>query len=56
MKLTFFGTRWYIKARNRRHRQHSALMVTYYYTDIPKSWSIVGKTVGDGYRFTLANH
>ncbi len=29
MKLTFLGTRGYIEARTRRHRRHTALMVTY---------------------------
>lgn len=30
MKLTFLGTRGYIKARTGRHYRHSALLVTYY--------------------------
>lgn len=30
MKLTFLGTRGNIDARTRRHRRHSALMVSYY--------------------------
>ncbi|MGC9349741.1 MAG: MBL fold metallo-hydrolase [Anaerolineae bacterium] len=30
MKLEFLGTRGYIEPRNRRHRMHSALMVSYY--------------------------
>lgn len=30
MKLTFLGTRGYIDARNRRHRRHSSLLITYY--------------------------
>ncbi|WP_119062353.1 MBL fold metallo-hydrolase [Dichotomicrobium thermohalophilum] len=34
MKLTFLGTRGYIEAANRRHRRHSALLVTYYDTDV----------------------
>jgi phosphoribosyl 1,2-cyclic phosphodiesterase len=29
MKLVFLGTRGYIDARNRRHRRHSALLVSY---------------------------
>lgn len=29
MKLTFLGTRGYIEAKTRRHRQHSALLVAY---------------------------
>jgi ribonuclease BN (tRNA processing enzyme) len=29
MKLVFLGTRGYLKARNRRHRRHSALLVTH---------------------------
>jgi phosphoribosyl 1,2-cyclic phosphodiesterase len=34
MKLTFLGTRGYIEAANRRHRRHSALLVSYYDTDV----------------------
>ena len=30
MKLTFLGTRGNIEARSRRHRRHSALLVSYY--------------------------
>lgn len=30
MKLTFLGTRGNIEARTRRHRMHSAMMVSYY--------------------------
>jgi phosphoribosyl 1,2-cyclic phosphodiesterase len=34
MKLTFLGTRGYIKARSRRHRRHSSLQIAYYGTKI----------------------
>ncbi len=34
MKLTFLGTRGYIKARTDRHRMHSSLMVSYRKSDI----------------------
>lgn len=30
MKLLFLGTRGYIRARTRRHRRHTSLMVSYY--------------------------
>jgi phosphoribosyl 1,2-cyclic phosphodiesterase len=32
MKLTFLGTRGNIEARSRRHKRHSALLVTYHHT------------------------
>jgi hypothetical protein len=34
VKLTFLGTRGYIEERSRRHRYHSALLVSYYDTDV----------------------
>lgn len=34
MKLTFLGTRGYIEAANERHRRHSALLVSYYDTEV----------------------
>lgn len=34
MKITFIGTRGYIEERSRRHCYHSALLVSYYDTDV----------------------
>lgn len=34
MKLTFLGTRGNIEARSRRHRRHSALLVSYHGNDV----------------------
>lgn len=43
MKLTFLGTRGYIEARTRRHRMHTALLVSYYgrpvMIDCGEDWS-----------------
>jgi phosphoribosyl 1,2-cyclic phosphodiesterase len=60
MKLEFLGTRGNIESRNRRHRMHSSLMVSYYGQDLMidcgEDWLGELHSVGPGAIFVTHSH